>query len=277
MGESGCGKTTVGRLVLRLLPVTAGRIVFDGRDVTDVPERQLREFRRAVQVVFQDPYSSLNPRLTVRDIVGRAAPELRRHAPGGGRAGRRAARHGRPAAELHDALPPRLQRRPAAADRDRAGARPRPAAPRVRRGRLLARRLGPGAGPEPARRPPAPARPRAPVHLAQPRGRAPRQPPRGGHVPRPAGRDRAGGGPLRPPAPSVHARAAGGGARGGSRRRAAGRPARARSRARSIRRRAAGSRHAAPGPRRAAAPPSPHSRKSSPAAGCAATSRSRSP
>ena len=70
VGESGCGKTTVGRLILRLLPVTAGRIVFDGQDVTDVPERRLRDFRRAVQVVFQDPYSSLNPRLTVRDIVG---------------------------------------------------------------------------------------------------------------------------------------------------------------------------------------------------------------
>jgi oligopeptide/dipeptide ABC transporter ATP-binding protein len=70
VGESGCGKTTVGRLILRLLPATAGRIVFDGRDVTDVPERRLRDFRRAVQVVFQDPYSSLNPRLTVRDIVG---------------------------------------------------------------------------------------------------------------------------------------------------------------------------------------------------------------
>jgi len=70
VGESGCGKTTVGRLILRLLSATAGRIVFDGQDVTDVPERRLREFRRAVQVVFQDPYSSLNPRLTVRDIVG---------------------------------------------------------------------------------------------------------------------------------------------------------------------------------------------------------------
>jgi oligopeptide/dipeptide ABC transporter ATP-binding protein len=70
VGESGCGKTTVGRLILRLLPATAGRIVFDGQDVTHVPERRLREFRRAVQVVFQDPYSSLNPRLTVRDIVG---------------------------------------------------------------------------------------------------------------------------------------------------------------------------------------------------------------
>jgi oligopeptide/dipeptide ABC transporter ATP-binding protein len=70
VGESGCGKTTVGRLILRLLPSTAGRIVFDGQDVTHVPERRLREFRRSVQVVFQDPYSSLNPRLTVRDIVG---------------------------------------------------------------------------------------------------------------------------------------------------------------------------------------------------------------
>jgi peptide/nickel transport system ATP-binding protein len=70
VGESGCGKTTVGRLILRLLSATAGRIVFDGQDITDLPERRLRDFRRAVQVVFQDPYSSLNPRLTVRDIVG---------------------------------------------------------------------------------------------------------------------------------------------------------------------------------------------------------------
>ncbi|MGH7319337.1 MAG: ABC transporter ATP-binding protein [Candidatus Rokuibacteriota bacterium] len=70
VGESGCGKTTVSRLILRLLPPTAGRIRFDGDDITDVPERELRHFRQAVQVVFQDPYSSLNPRLRVRDIVG---------------------------------------------------------------------------------------------------------------------------------------------------------------------------------------------------------------
>ena len=70
VGESGCGKTTVGRLILRLMPATAGRIVFEGQDITHLPERRLRDFRRAVQVVFQDPYSSLNPRLTVRDIVG---------------------------------------------------------------------------------------------------------------------------------------------------------------------------------------------------------------
>ena len=86
VGESGCGKTTVGRMILRLLPVTAGRIVFDGQDVTHVAERRLREFRRAVQVVFQDPYSSLNPRLTVRDIVGeplRTFGATRRAAVGG--------------------------------------------------------------------------------------------------------------------------------------------------------------------------------------------------
>jgi oligopeptide/dipeptide ABC transporter ATP-binding protein len=70
VGESGCGKTTVGRLILRLLPATGGRIVFEGQDITRLPESRLREFRRAVQVVFQDPYSSLNPRMTVRDIVG---------------------------------------------------------------------------------------------------------------------------------------------------------------------------------------------------------------
>ncbi len=98
VGESGCGKTTVGRLVLRLLPATAGRIVFDGRDITDLPERQLREFRRAVQVVFQDPVLVPQPAPHRPRHRGRAAPELRRHAPGGGRAGGRAARHGRPAA-----------------------------------------------------------------------------------------------------------------------------------------------------------------------------------
>jgi oligopeptide/dipeptide ABC transporter ATP-binding protein len=70
VGESGCGKTTVGRLILRLLEPTRGRIRFAGTDVTHAPERDLRPLRRAVQAVFQDPYSSLNPRLRVRDVVG---------------------------------------------------------------------------------------------------------------------------------------------------------------------------------------------------------------
>jgi oligopeptide/dipeptide ABC transporter ATP-binding protein len=72
VGESGCGKTTLGRCILRLLEPTSGRVVFQGKDVLDVNDRQLRAMRRDMQIVFQDPYSSLNPRKTVRRIVGEA-------------------------------------------------------------------------------------------------------------------------------------------------------------------------------------------------------------
>jgi peptide/nickel transport system ATP-binding protein len=72
VGESGSGKSTIGRLALRLLEPTSGRIEFNGEDVTATPERRLKPFRRRAQMVFQDPYASLNPRLRVRDIVGEA-------------------------------------------------------------------------------------------------------------------------------------------------------------------------------------------------------------
>jgi oligopeptide transport system ATP-binding protein len=72
VGESGCGKSTLGRLMLRLLDPTFGRIIFDGRDVTQSSQRELRPLRRRMQIIFQDPYSSLNPRMTVREIVGEA-------------------------------------------------------------------------------------------------------------------------------------------------------------------------------------------------------------
>jgi oligopeptide/dipeptide ABC transporter ATP-binding protein len=72
VGESGCGKSTLGRLMLRLLDPTFGRVVFDGRDVTSLSQRELRPLRRRMQIIFQDPYSSLNPRMTVREIVGEA-------------------------------------------------------------------------------------------------------------------------------------------------------------------------------------------------------------
>jgi oligopeptide/dipeptide ABC transporter ATP-binding protein len=72
VGESGCGKTTLGRCILRLIEPTAGRIVFDGHDVLRLDARRLRELRRDMQIIFQDPYSSLNPRKTLQHVVGEA-------------------------------------------------------------------------------------------------------------------------------------------------------------------------------------------------------------
>jgi peptide/nickel transport system ATP-binding protein len=70
VGESGCGKTTTGRLLIRLLRPTAGSIVFDGHDITRMSQGRLRPLRRDMQMIFQDPYSALNPRHTVGSIVG---------------------------------------------------------------------------------------------------------------------------------------------------------------------------------------------------------------
>ncbi|MBI4617485.1 MAG: ABC transporter ATP-binding protein [Planctomycetes bacterium] len=72
VGESGCGKTTVGRTVLRLIAPTSGEVMFDGRPVFDLKREELRALRRRMQIIFQDPYSSLNPRMTVEAIVGEA-------------------------------------------------------------------------------------------------------------------------------------------------------------------------------------------------------------
>jgi peptide/nickel transport system ATP-binding protein len=69
VGESGCGKTTTGRMLVRLLEPTAGRIVFEGRDVTHLRRSALRPLRQQLQMIFQDPYGSLNPRHTVGRIV----------------------------------------------------------------------------------------------------------------------------------------------------------------------------------------------------------------
>jgi peptide/nickel transport system ATP-binding protein len=83
VGESGCGKTTVGRALLRLYEPTGGRIVFDGEDITHLSENRMRPLRRRMQMVFQDPFASLNPRHSVGRIIGEP---LRAHGLASGRA-----------------------------------------------------------------------------------------------------------------------------------------------------------------------------------------------
>jgi oligopeptide/dipeptide ABC transporter ATP-binding protein len=80
VGESGCGKTTVGRAVLRLIEPTAGTVRLEGRDITRLSKAELRPFRQKMQIIFQDPFSSLNPRMRAGDIVGEP---LRLHGQGG--------------------------------------------------------------------------------------------------------------------------------------------------------------------------------------------------
>ena len=70
VGESGCGKTTLGRVAIRLIDPTSGTVRFDGRDITRLAGEELRRIRKGMQIIFQDPYSSLNPRMRIRDIVG---------------------------------------------------------------------------------------------------------------------------------------------------------------------------------------------------------------
>jgi oligopeptide transport system ATP-binding protein len=86
VGESGCGKSTTGLAVLRMLPVTSGRIVFEGEDITRLSAGEMRPIRRRMQMVYQDPFGSLNPRMTIGEIIGEPLEVHKLH---GGRAERR--------------------------------------------------------------------------------------------------------------------------------------------------------------------------------------------
>jgi len=69
VGESGCGKSTLGRLITQLIPVTSGEVILDGADITKLRGERLRQQRKQLQMIFQDPYASLDPRMTVGDII----------------------------------------------------------------------------------------------------------------------------------------------------------------------------------------------------------------
>ena len=83
VGESGCGKTTAGRTLLKLTEPTSGKIIFEGRDITDLKPSAMRSLRAQMQIIFQDPYSALNPRQTIGKII--SAPfEIQKVEPAGG-------------------------------------------------------------------------------------------------------------------------------------------------------------------------------------------------
>lgn len=69
VGESGCGKTTVGKLILRLIQADSGTICFEGEDITHIPQKEMRSLRKKLQIIFQDPYGSLNPRMDIMSIL----------------------------------------------------------------------------------------------------------------------------------------------------------------------------------------------------------------
>ena len=174
VGESGSGKSTVARLVVRLLEPDRRRHPGRRRPTSRTSRAgALRALRRRVQIVFQDPYSSLDPRMTARAIVSEPLriagrnDEIRTPRARGAATGRaRVAEHER-------TLPARAVRRSTSARRDRPRARGRTRAARARRAGHRARRVDPGADPQPARGPAGAARPRVPVHRPRPCGRAP--------------------------------------------------------------------------------------------------------
>ena len=209
VGESGCGKSTMARLLIRLIKPDTGTMVLDGDPVDEPHGITVNELRRQVQMVFQDSYASLNPRLTIAETLA-FAPKA----------------HGLPAAEARDARarpaeqgrarPQQLRRalsaravgRPAPARQHRPRAGAAAAAGDPRRGGVGARQVGRGAGAEPAGRPQERAWPHLRLHQPRSQRGAVSQRPRAGDVSRQDRRAGAGRGDLRRPAASLYAGAA---------------------------------------------------------------------
>ena len=195
VGESGCGKSTTGRCILRLIEPTSGEVWFEGKDVTRAGKDELRALARDMQIIFQDPYASLNPRMTVGAIVGEALIDPQADEDAAPSIEARIV-------ELLETVglnADHMRRYPhefSGGQRQRIGiARAlavQPEADRLRRAGVGARRLDPGAGDQPARGPAGQVRPDLPLHRPRPVGGRAHQRPRRGDVPRPHRRDRAG-------------------------------------------------------------------------------------
>ena len=119
VGESGCGKSTTARAILRLHEPDSGSIIFDGRDVMALDKNELRTLRREMQIVFQDPYASLNPRWQINNIVGEPLAVHEHGLRPSRRASRRVAGPRRPQPRARQPLPARVLRWSAATHRHR--------------------------------------------------------------------------------------------------------------------------------------------------------------
>ena len=134
VGESGCGKSTTARVILRLQQATGGTVTYDGQAVMSASRAQMQRLRRDMQIIFQDPYASLNPRMRVRSIIGEP---LRIHQIGTPAERRErvvaVARDGRPHGGARRSLPARVLGRPASAHRRRPRPGTQPASDHLRR------------------------------------------------------------------------------------------------------------------------------------------------